>query len=162
MNIECKVLFFSAALLVAALLPPRAAAQDESEAPKIDLAKVYMEEGQEHYLAGRYNEAAITFMKAYSVVQLSAFLFNTAVSYEKMKFYKHAAEFFERYRADRRSKREGEKPAGTGRAPDPPARHRGRGGEMRPGGRPPLPAAPGEQRQRDEIARERQDDPGGR
>lgn len=72
-------------------------AQEKFEPGKIDFAKVYMEEAQEHYLAGRYNEAAITFMKAYSVVPLSAFLFNTGVSYEKIKMYKHAAEFFERY-----------------------------------------------------------------
>jgi hypothetical protein len=85
-------------LAAAALSAPAAAEQEVTyDADKIDLAKVYMEEGQEHYLAGRYNEASITFMKGYSVIPLSAFLFNTAVCYEKMAMAKHAAEMFERY-----------------------------------------------------------------
>jgi len=70
---------------------------NEMDQSKIDLAKTYMEEGQALYLKGEYNDAAIAFMKAYSVIPLSAFLFNTAVAYEKMKLYKHASEFFNRY-----------------------------------------------------------------
>jgi hypothetical protein len=89
---KCRVL----PLLYTLCFSSIAYGQEDFEPGKIDLAKVYMEEGQEHYLAERYNEAAISFMKAYSVVPLSAFLFNTAVSYEKIKMYKHAAEFFER------------------------------------------------------------------
>jgi hypothetical protein len=84
-------------LLILVLVSRPLHGQDLDDPARIDLAKVYMEEAQGHFLAGRYNEAAITFMKAYSVVPFSAFLFNTAVAYEKIKMFKHAAEFFERY-----------------------------------------------------------------
>ncbi len=84
-------------LLVLALVSGPLFGQSLEDPAKIDLAKVYMEEAQGHFLAERYNEAAITFMKAYSVVPFSAFLFNTAVAYEKIKMFKHSAEFFERY-----------------------------------------------------------------
>ncbi|MFH1435326.1 MAG: PEGA domain-containing protein [Pseudomonadota bacterium] len=84
-------------LFLAALASPAAVHAEGYDAAKVDQAKVYMEEGQQHFLAGRFNEAAITFMKAYSVLPLSAFLFNTAIAYEKLKMWKHAAEFMERY-----------------------------------------------------------------
>lgn len=88
---------FAGLPLILALVSAPLYGQSLEDPAKIDLAKVYMEEAQGHFLAERYNEAAITFMKAYSVVPFSAFLFNTAVAYEKIKMFKHSAEFFERY-----------------------------------------------------------------
>lgn len=90
--------------LVAALLmgPPGAAAQDEDGDGNEDIARArqLMEQGQGHYVAGRYREAAQAFLEAYEAKAMPAFLYNAAMAYEKRGEPGKAADQFARYLAE--------------------------------------------------------------
>jgi tetratricopeptide (TPR) repeat protein len=76
-----------------------AAATAHAEGGPVAAAKEHFDKGQSLYLRGMYDEAALEFIAAYEAKPFAAFLFNTAVCYEKARLYERALDFFRRYLA---------------------------------------------------------------
>lgn len=62
-----------------------------------EIAGRHMAEGQEFYLLDRYKDAAAEFEAAYAASPSPDYLYNAAVSYERLRDYSQAADYFERY-----------------------------------------------------------------
>ncbi|MFW5926231.1 MAG: PEGA domain-containing protein, partial [Myxococcota bacterium] len=70
---------------------------DEPADDALDEARRWMEKGQAHYVAERYDEAAEAFMKAHEARPMPAFLYNAAMAHEKRGEPGKAADLFGRY-----------------------------------------------------------------
>jgi tetratricopeptide (TPR) repeat protein len=90
----------SALLALAALLVitsmGRPALGDPKESDEQRAQKLY-EVGDDHYAAGRYEDAVVHFQQAYELSPQPALLFNMANAYERMGEYEQAAEHLRRY-----------------------------------------------------------------
>ena len=86
-----------AALLVALLgfAPSRADAQSEREL--LQQARDRMAQGEEHFLAGRFEDAASSFLSAYEARPFSVFLYNAGWAYERAERYELAARYYDRF-----------------------------------------------------------------
>jgi len=78
-----------------ALIAPKSLAQ--AEGPALERAKEEMERGQNFYLQSRFLEAAEAFSRAFEIQPHGAFLFNSAVAYERHGDLTKAVEHFKRY-----------------------------------------------------------------
>ena len=87
------------AIVAANLLaePARAAEEAAPSDPALVAAKADFEEAQTLYIREAYGDAAAKFLAAYDKKPFGAFLFNAAVSLEKVKKYEQAVQFFEKY-----------------------------------------------------------------
>ena len=82
-----------------ALAAPAAAAPAEESAPDpaLQSAKEFFEAAQTLFLKEQYDAAAEKFLAAFDKKPYAAFLFNTAVSYEKARKLDMAKQYFEKY-----------------------------------------------------------------
>jgi len=97
------------AFLLVALAPRGPAGEGEAEAADVpaaasatpdkdlQLAKDEFEAAQQLFVKEQFDEAAASFLTAYTRKDFPAFLFNAAVSYEKAKKLEKAEEFFRKY-----------------------------------------------------------------
>ena len=69
----------------------------DMETDSVSSAQQSMQHGQNLYVQERYLEAAEAFKAGYQAEPASAFLYNTAVAYERSQDYSQAADFFSRY-----------------------------------------------------------------
>ncbi|HEX3698709.1 MAG TPA: PEGA domain-containing protein [Polyangia bacterium] len=74
-----------------------AAAEDSAPDPALQAAKEFFETAQTLFLKEQYEAAAEKFLAAFDKKPFAAFLFNTAVSYEKAKKLDLAKQYFEQY-----------------------------------------------------------------
>jgi tetratricopeptide (TPR) repeat protein len=89
-----NLLALTALLLIASMARPALGdpkASDEQRAQKL------YEVGDDHYAAGRYEEAVVHFQQAYELSPQPALLFNMANAYERMGEYDKAADHLRRY-----------------------------------------------------------------
>jgi len=86
-------------LAVGAWTPAPGLAQDTGpeDPDRLQVAREHMERGQELYLQSQFAEAAAEFQAAYEAQPFSAFLYNTAVAFERNREWDRAANFFARY-----------------------------------------------------------------
>ncbi len=84
-------------LLLAVLAPSFASAQGAGTTQKLKAIRQIMEQGQELYIAQKYDEAAKVFEDGYSKHPYSAFLFNAGVCYSKLQEVDKALGAFNRY-----------------------------------------------------------------
>jgi hypothetical protein len=85
------------ALLLVALAPALATAQDSGATHKIEAIRARMERGQALFVAGDLEAAATTFDDGYRATPYSAFLFNAGVCYQKLGQLEKALERFSEY-----------------------------------------------------------------
>ncbi|ACY18920.1 Tetratricopeptide TPR_4 [Haliangium ochraceum DSM 14365] len=96
-NSVCVVLLsLCLGLSLAAPAPAYAQAQQDDEDTDERARTLYME-GEAHYAAGRYEEAAESFLEAFNLSGRTALLFNLGNAYERMGDYERAAEYLRRY-----------------------------------------------------------------
>lgn len=76
---------------------PAPAAEAPAPPTEEERAKEMFKEGNAHYAAGRYEEAAVLFQQAYDLSQRPLLLFNLANVYERMANYDAAAAALRRY-----------------------------------------------------------------
>lgn len=85
---------------LACVVAPPVASADEDADEALENARQWMEKGQAHYVAGRYDEAAEAFLKAHEAKPMPAFLYNAAMAAEKRGEPGKAADLFGRYLAE--------------------------------------------------------------
>ena len=89
------LLALAAPILIASMATP-ALADPKGDDAEQRAQKLY-EVGDDHYAAGRYEEAVVHFQQAYELSPQPALLFNMANAYERMGEYEKAAEHLRRY-----------------------------------------------------------------
>lgn len=80
-------------------LPARAQQQQQQQQPSAEdtRARELFLEGEAHYAAGRYEQAADRYLEAYELSQRPELLFNLGNAYERLGDYEQAAEYLRRY-----------------------------------------------------------------
>ncbi len=89
------LLALASLILIASMTEPALADPKRDDAEK--RAQKLFQVGDDHYAAGRYEEAVVHFQQAYELSQQPALLFNMANAYERMGEYEKAAEHLRRY-----------------------------------------------------------------
>ncbi|HEY2901431.1 MAG TPA: hypothetical protein VGL59_12695, partial [Polyangia bacterium] len=90
-------MFLATAMGTVGRIRPASAADDSAPDPALQAAKEYFETAQTLFLKEQYEAAADKFLAAFDKKPFAAFLFNTAVSYEKAKKLDLAQRYFEQY-----------------------------------------------------------------
>ena len=86
-------------------LAPVASAQATADSMKLDdaTARAHFAAGDGHYQSGRFEEAAVEFMKAYELSKRPALLFNAYLAYRDLGQDVPAADLLRRYLADEKN-----------------------------------------------------------
>lgn len=88
---------YSLALCALVCLLSAVAVADDAESDTDRRARELYVEGDTHYKAGRYEEAAELFVEAYEISKRPVLLFNVANAYERMGEYEKAASYLREY-----------------------------------------------------------------
>jgi tetratricopeptide (TPR) repeat protein len=87
-----------AILLLSAIYLPAPPAHAQPQPPVEDTrARELFLEGEAHYAAGRYEQAAERYLEAYQLSQRPELLFNVGNAYERLGDYEKAAEYLRQY-----------------------------------------------------------------